>query len=154
VPGAYDRQMDPRDIELRNLTYRFMVDVGRAPTAAELATISGSDEADVTAAWGRLHDAHALVLDEQGVIRMLNPFSAVPTSFRVVVGDRGWFANCGWDAFGVGAALGADSVIETECGDCHEPIRVEVRDGRPEPTDLIWHVLVPAREWWRDIGYT
>jgi hypothetical protein len=146
--------VDPRDVELRNLTYRFIVETGRAPTAVELAARAGTDEADVGAAWRRLHDAHALVLDDRGEIRMLNPFSAVPTTFRVTVGGRSWYANCGWDAFGIGAALHADSVIHTECADCHEPLRIAVRDGRPDPGDLIWHVLVPARAWWQDIGHT
>ena len=146
--------MDPADLELRNLTYRYIVDAGRAPTAAELAVQAGTDEGAVTAAWRRLHDAHAMVLDEHGAIRMLNPFSAVPTTFRVVAGGRSWFANCGWDAFGIGAALGLDTVIETECADCREPLRITVRDRHPSPADPIWHVLVPARGWWRDIGYT
>jgi hypothetical protein len=146
--------MDARDVELRNLTYRHMAEVGRAPTAAEIATLARTDEATVSVAWRRLHDAHALVLDEHGAIRMLNPFSAVPTAFRVVADGRSWFANCGWDAFGIGAALGLDTVIETECADCHEPLSITVQDRHPSPGDPIWHVLVPAREWWRDIGYT
>jgi hypothetical protein len=146
--------MDARDIELRNLTYRRMVELGRAPTVAEIAAAAATDEAEVSAGWRRLHDAHALVLDDRDAIRMLNPFSAVPTSFRVEADGRPWYANCGWDGFGIGAALGVDSVIRTECPDCREPIRIEVRAGRPEPADLVWHVLVPAREWWQDIGFT
>lgn len=146
--------MDARDVQLRNLTYRYIADVGRAPTAADLATDAHMDEATISAAWRRLHDAHALVLDEHGAIRMLNPFSAVPTPFRVSVGERSWYANCGWDAFGIGAALGVDTVIDTECGDCQEPLRITVQDRHPSPSDPVWHVLVPAREWWRDIGYT
>jgi hypothetical protein len=146
--------MDPRDVDLRNLTYRYIAETGRAPTAVELAAAGHVDEAHVTSVWRRLHDAHALVLDEQGAIRMLNPFSAEPTTFRVAGQGRTWFANCGWDALGIGAALDVDTVIDTECADCHEPVTISVRDGHPEPVDLIWHVLVPAREWWRDIGYT
>lgn len=146
--------MDGRDLELRNLTYGFMVAAGRAPTAAELASDAGIDEAEVAAGWRRLHDAHALVLDDAGAIRMLNPFSAVPTAYRVIADGRAWYANCGWDAFGIGAALGVDSVIETECADCHDPVRIVVNDRQPDPGDPIWHVLVPARAWWQDIGYT
>jgi hypothetical protein len=29
-----------------------------------------------------------------------------------------------------------------------------VRDYRPTTDDAVFHVLVPAREWWTDIGYT
>jgi hypothetical protein len=146
--------VDQEDIDLRNLTYRLLVDLGRAPTAVEIADVAGMDEAHIAPALRRLHASHALVLDERGGIRMLNPFSAVPTAFRVAADGQQWFANCGWDAFGIGAALGTDSVIDTECADCHEPIRIDVHDRRPDPADLIWHVLVPARDWWQDIGYT
>ena len=146
--------MDERDLEIRNLTYRLMVDTGRAPTWTDVAAASGLDGSVVRDAWRRLHDAHAIVLDERGAVRMLNPFSAVPTTFRVSAAGRDWYANCGWDAFGIGAALGADSVIHTECPDCREPLEVAVRRGSPEPTDLIWHVAIPASDWWQDIGVT
>jgi hypothetical protein len=31
---------------------------------------------------------------------------------------------------------------------------MDVRDGRPDDTTLVFHVLVPAVSWWDDIGYT
>ncbi|HZC31514.1 MAG TPA: organomercurial lyase [Gaiellaceae bacterium] len=127
-----------------------MVDRGRAPTADELG-----DRDDVIAGWRRLHDAHALVLNPATAeIRMLNPFSAVPTAYRVHAGDRWWYANCAWDAFGVCAALGADGRIECSCPDCGEPIAVDVRGEKPDDDSLLFHVLVPAREWWGDIVFT
>jgi hypothetical protein len=146
--------METADIELRNATYHRFAELGRAPTAGEIADATARPERDVRAAWRRLHDAHALVLDDAGDIRMANPFSAVPTPFRVQAVGRDWYANCAWDAFGIGAALHVDSVIDTECADCHEPIRLRVRDGRPDDTDLVFHVLVPAVDWWQDIGFT
>jgi len=146
--------MDERDLEIRNVTYRLMVETGRVPRSADVAAASGLEDQDVRAAWRRLHDAHAIVLGDDGAIRMLNPFSAVPTTFRVTAAGRDWYANCGWDAFGIGAALGVDSVIHTECPDCHEALDVTVQKGSPQRDDLIWHVAVPARDWWQDIGYT
>ena len=146
--------MDRPDIDLRNATYRKFVALGRAPTAEEVATIVGTDPGEVRAGWRRLHEAHALVLDDAGEIRMVNPFSAVPTSHRVLAAGKGWYANCGWDAFGIGAALHVDCEFDTHCPDCAEPLHVRVRDGRPEPPDLVWHVLVPAAQWWSDIGFT
>jgi hypothetical protein len=146
--------MDPQDLEIRNRTYRHIVETGRAPTPGQVAAAAGTTDAGVVAAWRRLHEAHALVLDDHDAIRMLNPFSAVSTPFRVTADGRSWFANCGWDAFGIGAALHADSVIDTACADCQEPLRIVVTAGRPEPDDLLWHVLVPARAWWADIGAT
>ena len=45
-------------------------------------------------------------------------------------------------------------MITTECPDCHDAIRVEIHCGRPDDVDLVFHVLVPAIEWWQDIGFT
>ena len=146
--------MRPDDLELRNATYRRFVQLGRAPIAAEMAAFTGRSEDDVRAGWQRLHDGHALVLDGARDLVMANPFSAVPTPHRVRAAGKHWFANCAWDAFGIGAALHADSVIDTECADCHEPIRLDVRGGRPDETNLVFHVLVPAASWWGDIGFT
>ena len=146
--------MDAADIELRNTTYRRFVELGRAPVAGEVAAATNRSEASVREAWRRLHDGHAIVLDAAGEIRMANPFAAQRTPFRVEATGKSWYANCAWDAFGIGAALHADSVIHTECGDCHVPLRIEVRDGRPDDENLLFHVLVPAISWWQDIGFT
>ena len=146
--------MDRPDIQLRNATYREFVALGRAPTAEEVATIVGTDPGEVRAGWRRLHEAHALVLDDAGEIRMVNPFSAVPTAFRVHAADRDWFANCAWDAFGICVVLGADGRIETSCPDCGEAIDVQVRANRPDDESLVFHCLVPAAQWWDDIVFT
>ncbi len=147
--------MDAEDLGLRNLTYRLFVEHGRAPTLEEVADASGAAVAEVAAGWRRLHEAHALVLQAPRMeIRMANPFSAVPTSFRVRAAERWWYANCAWDAFGVCAALHADGRIESSCPDCGEEIAVEVRNNRPEEAGLFFHCLVPARSWWDDIVFT
>ena len=146
--------MTPQDIEIRNATYRLFVELGRAPTVAEVAAAVGEGSEAVGDAWRRLHDAHALVLDGEGRLRMVNPFSAVETPHRVEAAGRTWYANCGWDAFGIGVVLRTDSTVQTTCADCGEAIEIAVRDDRPTTDDAVFHVLVPAREWWTDIGYT
>jgi len=146
--------MDATDLAIRRATYQRFVDLGRAPTPAEVGVVVGSDEASVRAAWRRLHDAHALVLDDAGEIRMANPFAARPTDFLVAAAGRSWYANCAWDAFGIGAALHVDSEFDTHCADCGEALHVHVRDGQPDDTSLVFHVLLPAAQWWNDIGFT
>ena len=146
--------MNDADVLLRNATYRRFVELGRAPTVSEVAEVIGVPEIEVRAGWQRLHEAHALVLDGAGAIRMANPFAAQPTSFRVEAAGRSWYANCGWDAFGIGAALRADSSIRATCADCRTPIDITVKDGRPDETSLVFHVPLPAASWWNDIGYT
>ena len=138
--------MDERDLALRNLIYGRFVELGRAPTSAEVGDDRGLR---------RLHDAHALVLDEaSGEIRMANPFSAVTTPFRVEAGGRSWHANCAWDAFGIPAALHVDGHVSTTCPDCGEAIEVDIGAGGPAPVELVFHVVVPARRWWDDIVFT
>ena len=142
--------MDEQDIELRNRTYARFVDLGRAPAASELG-----DADEVVSGWRRLHDAHALVLNPAtDELRMANPFSAIPTAFRVRARDRWWYGNCAWDAFGICAALHADGRIETSCPDCGEPLAADVRGERPDDASLLFHCLVPARHWWDDIVFT
>jgi hypothetical protein len=143
------------DLELRQATYRRFAELGRAPTAAEVAAAVHRDEAGVRAGWRALHSAHALVLDaDSGEIRMANPFSAVPTPHRVHADGRWWYANCAWDAFGICAALHVDGRIETTCPDCGAAIRVDVAGQRPSDDSLLFHCLVPARHWWEDIVFT
>ena len=147
--------MNDDDLGLRNLTYARFAELGRAPTAAEMAASSRRSRAEVMAGWRRLHADHALVLDQvTGEIIMANPFSAVPTGYRVEAAGRWWYGNCAWDAFGICAALHADGRIETSCPDCGHPLRIAVRDQRPDDPSLLFHCLVPAARWWDDIVFT
>lgn len=147
--------MDERDLVLRRATYRLFVDLGRAPTADDVADDVGIGRDDVVAGWRRLHDAHALVLhagaDE---LRMANPFSAVATAHRVHAAGRWWYASCAWDAVGICAALHVDGTVVTSCPDCGETMSFDVVDERPSDPSLLFHCLVPASAWWDDIVFT
>jgi hypothetical protein len=135
--------MEKHDVELRNRIYAEFAATGRPPRGLDPTALR------------RLHDEHALVLEQSGAsIRMLNPFSCVPTAWRVEAAGRTWFANCAWDAFGICAALHTDGRISAACADCGEPLEIDVRDRRPAPDHLIFHVLVPAAQWWEDIVFT
>ena len=141
--------MDARDLEVRRTTYRRFVELGRAPRSNELG-----DRTEVRASWRRLHDEHALVLDPAGELLMANPFSAVPTPYRVEADGRSWYGNCAWDAIGICAALHADGRIATSCPDCGETIDLCIENGRPDDDGLLFHCLVPAAHWWDDIVFT
>ena len=148
--------MDELDLRIRNHVYSSFVRAGRAQTPAEAAAELGLGSVEAQEAYRRLHDAHALVLHPGTTeVRMLNPFSAVETSYRVAAGGREWFANCAWDALGIPAALHADGRIEATCPDCGERLELEVRDGElVRGAELLVHFVVPARRWWDDIGFT
>ncbi len=147
--------MNDDDLGLRRLTYARFVQLGRAPTAADVAADSGRSRAEVAAGWKRLHAEHALVLDQvTGEIVMANPFSAVPTPYRVQADGRWWYGNCAWDAFGVCAALHTDGGIETSCPDCGHALLIKVSGERPDDQSLLFHCLIPAAHWWDDIVFT
>lgn len=147
--------MDAQALSVRHLTYALLVERGRAPSAKEVADAAELSEHEVSAAWRDLHRAHALVLDPAtNEIRMANPFSAVPTAYRVLAAGRWWYGNCAWDALGICAALHVDGRIETSCPDCGETIVLEVCDQRIDDESLFFHCLVPAEHWWDDIVYT
>lgn len=147
--------MNDDDLTLRGVTYGHVVQLGRVPMAADIAAAVNRSRGEVIAGWKRLHAEHALVLSqESGEIVMANPFSAVPTAYRVQASGQWWYGNCAWDAFGICAALHADGRIETSCPDCGDTLRIAVRGQRPDDEGLLFHCLVPAARWWDDIVFT
>jgi len=148
--------MDAFDLEVRRHVYLAFASDGRPPSAGETATALWRSLEEVEKAYRRLHDAHALVLQPgTTTIWMANPFSAVETPHRVECAGRRWYANCAWDALGIMAAFRRDGRVESECADCREPVSLDVADGSlVGGQELLVHILVPARRWWEDIGFT
>jgi len=141
---------------IRNEVYSSFIATGTAPGADDVAGALGLDENAVAVAFRRLHDAHALVLRPGTTeIRMLNPFSAVPTPHRVEAAGRSWYANCAWDALGIPSALHTDGAVRSDCPDCGEQLELEVLDGElVRGAELLVHFVVPARRWWDDVAFT
>jgi hypothetical protein len=119
------------ELELRRRIFLAFADTGEPPS------LEGEDPEVVAG----LVNAHVIVLDERGEIRMAHPFAAHDEGASVTAGGRTWRGNCAWDAFGIAAAL-----------QLHAPV-VESR-GVPATETTLFHVEVPAAEWWADPGYT
>jgi len=150
-----DRRSLPFDTQVRLAVYDHFLDTGRPPSPSEIAVSVSASQEDVRAALSRLHDAHMLVIHpESGEIIMANPFSGVPTAFRVEVGDRVWWANCIWDSFGLAAMLNADTRIETSCPCCGDALSIEVQNGALVKGEGIIHFAIPAKHWWDNIIFT
>lgn len=92
---------------------------------------------------------HVVVLDERDEIVMAHPFAAHRDGARVEADGRTWWGSCAWDALGIVAALRLRDAVVTDASG----ISVRVRDGVPID-DALFHVLVPARHWWEDVGFT
>ncbi len=148
-------QVDERDLSIRNHIYRRFVETGRAPRGEDVARELDLTREEAEDAFRRLDGAHALVLEPGRLeILMLNPFACIPTPHRVQAAGRWWYANCGWDAFGILAALGVGGHISSSCPDCAEPIEIDVQERRPLKEEHVFHVLLPAARWWDDIVFT
>jgi len=141
------------DTQVRHYIYAHFVKTGHAPTLAQCAHALSCPPADARAAYQRLADGRALVLQSNGEILMAEPFSAVPTAFHVQVGDHAWWGNCIWDALGIPAMLHEDARIVTACGCCNDAITVEIRNGALVDTPGIVHFAIPPKEWWNNIVF-
>jgi hypothetical protein len=144
------------DRAVRWQIYTGLRDTSRVPANDVVAGALGIEVGDVEASLRRLHEAHVLVLyDGTTEVRMALPFAARVTPFAVYVGDRRWWANCVWDAYAIPAVLGAgDATIETDCPDCGEVMRLQVRAGAAHAAHALVHFLLPASRWWDDIVFT
>lgn len=140
------------DARVRLSIYSALAATGGAPSVAELE--ARFPDLEIPAVLVRLHEAHAVVLDERGEIRMALPFSAVPTPHIVRSGDRRWWANCAWDSLAIPVALGVDATITSEWMDAGRPVRLIVRSGELSPIEGHVHFAIPARRWWDDIVET
>ncbi len=142
------------DNDVRVQIYRFFIDSGRAPVAAEIAPVLDARPVDVEDSYRRLHDGRVVVLAPgTPYIWMANPFSSVPTPYQAHVNNKTYFGNCIWDALGIVALFGGTGSVTAKCGDCGDDLNLEVESGRVTPDDYVVHYMVPAAHWWDDIGF-
>lgn len=140
---------------LRGHLYRRIGESGVVPDRVELAGGLGAGAGDVDRALAFLAEAHILVLDEAGEIRMAHPFSAMETPFRVRTRWTDYRANCAWDALAIPLLLDVDGRTRTACPRSGAAIHLAVTSGRVEPAGgAVVRFPVPARRFWDDIGYT
>lgn len=144
-----------RDWQVRQHIYARLVATGCAPDVRDIAAQFAMQPAQAQAALQRLHDAHALVLDESGAILMAHPLSAVQTDYRARIDGRWLYANCAWDSLGIPAMLGCDAQIEALHPATREPIAYAVENGRlVGAADGLVHFAQPFRNWYDDIVET
>jgi hypothetical protein len=120
--------MDEHDLALRRRLFEAFA-AGEPPPDADYASLAAQ---------------HVVALDERGEVLMAHPFANHTAGARVDAGERTWWGNCAWDAFGIVAALGLEDWTITAQG-------ITLTPG---DRDAVFHVLVPAAHWWDDIGFT
>ena len=143
------------DTTVKQAVYRHFAGTGSAPEPRQLAEQLGCSSGDVRDAFARLQRSRVLLLQPEGeTIRMAPPFSGVSTPHRVEVEGQHYFANCGWDALGIPAALQRSGVVHSSCGQSGEPLHLRVGPEGPEPSRWLFHCQVPAARWWADLVFT
>jgi hypothetical protein len=143
------------DLEVKLAIYRYFAETGGRPSVDEIADRAGASPGEVAESYQRLRGSRVLMLESDGVaIRMAPPFSGVATQHVVKAGGVSYFANCAWDALGIPAALQRPATVYSRCEQSMEPLRLEVSREGPEPSDWLFHCVVPAARWWDDIVFT
>ncbi len=147
--------LSPLDFDVRRHILTALA-AGTTPTRVSVMQALGLDYTHVSSSYATLAASHVVVLDPHtGEVWMAMPFSAVPTAFPVVIGQRSVWATCAWDAFGIAAALDQDVTFATPCPASNAVIAGGVRRGVPYAhPGAVAYVGVPAARWWDDIGFT
>lgn len=129
---------------LRAFIYQQFVLTSRPPTVEEAVRHFELSVEQAASVYRDLNQRHALFLETGTTeIRIANPFSAVPTPFRVKVEGLSYWANCAWDALGIAAALHKDATIEATYGDTGQALTLEVAGGQVLGHDELVHFPHP-----------
>ena len=164
--------------QIRQYVYHYFAETTYPPDLIDTADLFGMAVEEAGEYYKELHNRHALFLDlETLTIRMANPFSGIPTDFRVHANGRTYYANCAWDMLGIPAALHADAVTEAICTDSNEAVKLEIKDGHvtlsdsegslpltsktlrsqsalPQSDTLLVHFPLPFSQWYDDLVFT
>jgi len=133
-----------RESELRLRIMRSFAATGAPPE------IAAADREPLRALAAR----HVVALagdDDAPAVHMAHPFAGHRDGARVDSDERApgtWWGNCAWDGLGIVALLGLARATVTS-----NSITLRVEDGVLRD-DALFHVAVPARAWWDDIGFT
>lgn len=87
-------QLPTFENDVRLTVYRHFVSECRAPAISDVARALDAEPEKVRRAFHSLAEQHVLVLEAGSEeLLMAMPFSAIPTTYRVRVGESSWWAN-------------------------------------------------------------
>jgi hypothetical protein len=143
------------DLKAKLAIYGHFAAVGTRPSVDDIAGQVGVTVPQAREIFARLRAQRVLVLEADAEsIRMAPPFSGVPTQHQVTADGVTYYANCAWDALGIPAALRRPATVHSRCEQSRQPLELAVSERGPEPSDWLFHCVVPAAKWWDDIVFT
>ena len=140
--------------EVVDYVYDSLLERAEVPSLEQIAAAFDRDPSAMARFIREAKIGKTLLLDSSDATWMAGPFSARPTAYRVRQGSKRWFANCAWDALGIGALVRGPVDISATCADCGERLDFPLASDGDDIPDWIVHFLVPARRWYDDIGFT
>jgi hypothetical protein len=106
----------------------------------DLARLTGLRSEAVGDVVATLAGAGWLDLDDAGRVSGAAGLSLATGPHGLTLGGSPFRTWCAYDALGIASALEADALVETACGQCGKPIRIEFHGGVPDRAD-------PERLW-------
>ncbi len=141
--------------KIRHFVYQHFAETTHPPSVAVTAAYFNISTEEAGEYYKELHNRYAFFLDvETLTIRMANPFSGIPTDFKVHANGKTYYANCAWDMLGIPAALHSDAVIEAVCTESNEWVKLELKDGEITNNQLLVHFPLPFARWYDDLTFT
>jgi alkylmercury lyase-like protein len=150
--------------QVRAFVYNHFADTTHPPSVEDTARHFNIEIEEASALYKELHTRHALFLEPETLtIRMANPFSGMPTDFKVHANSQTYYANCAWDMLGIPIALKSDAGIEAVCTQSNYSVQLEIRDGKiahasatgdGRSSGLLVHFPLPFARWYDDLVFT
>ena len=141
--------------QTRAFVYNHFADTTHPPSVEDTVQHFNISSEEAGELYKELHNRHSFFLETNTLtIRMANPFSGIPTDFKVHANGKTYFANCAWDMLGIPAALHCDAVIDAVFTESNEAIQLEVKDGKVTNSDLLVHFPLAFSRWYDDLVFT
>ena len=117
--------------QIRHFVYQHFADTTLPPSVDVTAVHFNISVEEAGEYYKELHNRHAFFLEPETLtIRMANPFSGIPTDFKVHANGKTYYANCAWDMLGIPVVLQSDALIEAVCTESNESVQLEIRNGQ------------------------
>ena len=141
---------------VRAFIYEHFAESTCAPAIDDIARRFDITSEQAGQALATLHERHALFLEPGTTnVRLANPFSAIPTPFKVDVRGKSYWANCAWDCFGIVVALHAsEASIYSTCAHSGSALCISITHDQIISMGEIVHVFVPFQHWYDDLVFT
>ena len=141
--------------KIRTFIYDHFAETTQPPNVEETANQFSIDVSQTYSIYKRLHEHHAIILEPNSFsIRMANPFSGIPTDFKVLAKGKTYYATCAWDMLGIPSALQVDAAIEAVCTDTRDLIHLDVRNGQISLSQAKINFPLPFSRWYEDLIFT